>query len=302
MWIRSAVFAALLLFAAPQSATSPPAQARFVGHTTPIPAPAVAAGQTRLVFSSRFLPSEIDLANSGSAGFKWYIRRAWPQVGGPSSANWQQDGWAAFDTNPNTAANYSFNLNGSANVSTTNSISLASAAYNGAGGYVGQVFGGGGYFEVTGSYSVTPSPPGFGQLAIMWHHSINWLLGQTADFIEVDTQEHGNLGPGTNFSTHSGSVHWHTDQFTAPSGHPTGDWISLGCDCTNNSPDMDGKLHTWAWRWKTKAQNGGTGELTFYQDGVLQSTKVAPDVMDTQSYIIYINGTVTVHSIRVFQQ
>lgn len=238
------------------------------------PAPAATWGYNRRTFSSRFNDlSKIDTTNSKVAGFDWYIQNAWPQAQLAPSGNL---GWANMGVNGGSivsgaASNSSF-------FSTANNImSIKDTTANGVAWQlhtccptgtgttlVGQTFSNGGYFECVHSCDPSLALSGMATWPAFWSVDTRWLLGQITRFAELDFFEvfpTSNAAPELDFSVH--------------------DWnlgVNPGTDTFNNTSNKvtpgvtDSVFYTFGTLWVPTTQNGGTGLVQRYFNGVHMSS------------------------------
>lgn len=232
----------------------------FAGSALVVPAAAQAVGfRTQTFFDDFTSGATIDLGLTGNPGFNWYLTNAWPNADQPSG------GWTPFaGVSIATAANTD-----PASISVANSIMTKStgirnvnqgihtAIANGS-TYRGRVFGGGFYCEI--KFAMNPCSSGsdaVGSWPIYWFAPISFLTGNATLFTELDGFE--LFSGGNTLAIHD----WNTGVNPATS--------SVNGNVTWNGGPSDTGFHTYGTLWQTATQGGGTGSVTRYFDGVLQS-------------------------------
>jgi hypothetical protein len=245
----------------------------------PSPAQASSAGFNSLILNSNFTDtSAIDLSSTKNPGYQWYMCSSWPSELNAGVSSPARDNWNTVTTQ--SSSFLSIQTAGSdtflrcTDCSNSYAQTISTARYiTSAPGYVGTVFGPGGYFECRMRFFETSD---YGSFAF-WMNPIENLTGNASFFVEADTMESAG-----SLLTHSGILNWNFN--VSPAQQITGTVL------TDNSGTNDQLFHKWGVLWLTKAQNGGTGVLKFYQDDVLQSTVAAPDVMDTHHYALFLGN------------
>jgi hypothetical protein len=101
------------------------------------PAPAAEVGYTENTYSSNFTASTVDMNETLNRGYKWYIYNLYGRKASPSGIKINGDG--------------SVTLNGDTTGAEGNLMSVAQ--YPGTNAWVGNTFGGGGYFETVMKFS-----------------------------------------------------------------------------------------------------------------------------------------------------
>lgn len=226
------------------------------GLTTP--PQAASAGFHTILFNSNFVSTNsVDLLNSGSATFQWFLRFAWTHSCDVPTEGCS--GWLSFS--PQSGSNLSV-ANGALHSlfgglgSPQSFNNVISAIQNGA-SYTGQVFGPGFYIEGRANWQYTPTgPPG----TALYLFPIDFFLGTTAKFAELDIME-------TFDATHTHQVLIYWDCLTGGTCTPNNLVNQV------NAPSIPvGEFHTWGVRWQTIAQHGGgQGLIDFWMDGVVTS-------------------------------
>ncbi len=198
--------------------------------------------------------STIDTADTGAAGFNWYVHRKWPNAASPFG------NWAGITTQSATPAGDisigSSLLTLSDYPGGSTGLVIQSAVANGA-GYIGHAFGGGGYFEVSMAFnpalalSADPSWPA------IWTTSVEFFVGSATRFAEPDIFE--GFPSGNGFITSIMALH---------------DWDNIGL--VNYKQEFDNNVgsptftsqHRYGMWWIPASKNGGTGIIRRYFDGV----------------------------------
>lgn len=199
--------------------------------------------------------STIDTTNSGAPGFNWYLRTNWPNRTSLTSA-----GAIALDT-PGRG------------ITLTNAQDqgIHTAIYDGAGGYIGKVFGGGGYFEVSAAFN--PALGGTNENFAFWSLGIAHLMVTPqcpTEYIETDFAESFPAG-GTGVTSYQ--VFGHDWTLT---GSP-GSCASTGNSNSNGAPTVPPsglaaptwtQFHRLATVWHVNSI-AGTGTIHRYFDNAL---------------------------------
>lgn len=217
-----------------------------------VPAPAATAGFNTLTFSDEFTSlSTIDMALAKTAGFKWYLSNAWPNAKTPSA------GWTGIDTATDTdPASLSISnsvLTKSTGIANVNQ-GLHTAVANGS-TWRGTAFQGGALIEQRVKFD--PALSATGSWPIAWMTDLRFLTGAISRHTELDLFEYRGA---TTMSIHD----WDMSTNPATDNGNSGNWaVSPGF--------ADANFHTLWTLWLTEAQNGGTGTIQRYMDGVLLS-------------------------------
>lgn len=222
------------------------------------PSQATAFGLTTLTFDDDFLStSTIDLSNTGSPGFNWYLKQAWPNI--PTSAS----PWGAWASATTTSPSV-ISLSGSnivlSSEATGNDVVLSTAcSASNAQGYNGQVFGGqSAYYEFSMATDITnANVQALARDPIGWGVSIDFLTGASNNFCEMDICEIFATGPGTVlplFAIHD----WATNSSTVTANN-----YNTNFSNTLGSPNLN-TLNKYGCRIIVPADNAGTGLVDFY--------------------------------------
>lgn len=240
-----------------------PRGSQYFGGDPNQPTIAATDGFNTNVFYENFQSlNSIDINTSLMKGFKWYTTFGTNSVAAtPACCTIDADGLVFTGTRQT--------VNGGG----TRGNDLVSAGGNGAARGPGWALSPtGGYLEVQMAYSPVyplghPWAPAFwfSDMANSMSSSSGLSCANTGYNIEVDIMEaipndYNNPNAGVNVQT---NVH----ENLGCNGFDSGGHFPGSMPAFN-----DGLMHTYALEWKTQAQNGGTGFLKFYADGVLKST------------------------------
>lgn len=229
--------------------------ASLVPPPSNLPADVATYGFSAVTFNDNFTSlSDIDLTDSGAPGFKWYLRNAWP--------NASQTGYHNIPSSDPTGVVLNSPGNG-VQLSKGSHFNLVTACTDGADGYHGQVFSGGGYFEISMNFNPALANPANPIWPAFWAHDVGCLeFPNRTDFMEPDFFEAYPSGLGT--ITIFMAIH---------------DWAIVGgVNTTNNqnpnyivtlpgSPDLT-QFHRYGTLWVPAARNSETGLVKRYFDGV----------------------------------
>lgn len=219
--------------------------------------PGAAAGEySCVVFSDEFTSlSTIDLTNSQTAGFKWYIAANWPQGGTP----WNSGPTKASDLS---IASSILTINNTQGASFFSEISLNTAyATNLPTGdqFGGNVFNPGFYVEARMKYDPTLAARStYNTDPIFWLLPMPALTHTQNNFIENDVME--AFPQGTGVVNPLTALHDLTISSGANNQNTNYQWDSTGYDLT--------QFHTYGRLWVPAARNGGTGIFQTYIDDV----------------------------------
>jgi hypothetical protein len=221
------------------------------------PGPAVLQNYSHLAFDDEFNSySTIDMSNSHSAGFNWYLQ------------NWFSTG--ATNSNNVTIANGVLELGGG-----TGDAVLVSAFANSSGGATGTVFGSGTYMEA----SIQFNPSGGANASVwpaFWGEAIQHIVPGAAQwagqlngyehFAEVDIMEYMN---GFSSTQYNGAIHDWSGTYSSNG------WQYNIANYGNNIIDVGSidwsAFHTYGLLWVP--QSGNTpGHVTWYFDGQAESS------------------------------
>lgn len=294
-----------------------PANAFWHGAPIVAPSQASAFGYTSLKFNTNTFANQIDLTNSKSAGFQWYLAQAWP-----NSSNYSGTVWRTLATQ----STGGISVSGGA-VTVTNSVSTGNSITTAApvgGSFVGKTFGGGFYLEFTGFF--TAQTPNSGEVAAVWAWPIEFLTGSATKWGEIDGIECTPISAG---DTCSATMYIH--EWTISGGGST--ITDVQCNCGNTSqasPPIShnslGVSQTYGVLWVPSSQNGGTGIIRrYFNNSEIISARqdysptgmpnpapgnAAPangqfSAMDSQNFVLIIGTSstipITISSVRVWQ-
>lgn len=236
------------------------------------PPQAAAARFTRLAFNGVFNHSTVDMSNSHNAGFQWYPYNFFSSSTNVGAINLNSD-----DT---------VTLNGD---TTGPNGELATGCVTSA-GFVGQSFGGGGYFEATLKFNPQDAIdhafagwPSFWTMArehLALEATEQWP-GQVADyshFIEADIFEY-DLYPYTNQrNTYGAGLHDWSGVYTTGAGYPTN--IESQPLCTVKPTTDFTQYHKYGMLW-VPASSTISGHVNFYFDNAEVGNSVSwPQYVD----------------------
>ena len=236
-------------------------------YARPLPAPAAEVGfNTVTMFDDFDSPDTIDVNNALTSNFKWFVTNTCIPQDSP-------DGTQAAGVTQQPA---SVSLNGSILTFSPTANSggwLTSAGYTGVSGsrFVGSLIAPtGGYFEIKMAFDPTKNRPDeftypFTYWPAFWME--DWALSlaindqntASVNRPELDFFEYfGNFGLGAayGFGLHDWTDNIHNVSTIGSAYDPT------------LAPDSWAGMHTYGTRWRTQAQNGGTGLIERYFDGV----------------------------------
>lgn len=211
-------------------------------------------------FSDNFTSlSEVDLADTANAGFNWYLRNAWPN----SLLN-------SYKTLPSSDPT-GVVLNGSGNgfqLSKGSHFNLASACTDGANGFHGRTFSGGGYFECSMNYDPTQALtsdiiwPAFWSLGVAHLEGLGGAVYDELDFYEAFPISNG--ATEANYGAHEWTI-------TGGGSSLTSNSLAFTNVTLPGSPVLT-NFHRYGTLWVPPSKNGGTGLIQRYFDGQLLST------------------------------
>jgi hypothetical protein len=194
--------------------------------------------------------STIDMTNSGAPGFNWYLRTNWPNRTSLTSAS-----TIALDT-----PGRGITLTGA------NDQGIHTAIYDGAGGYIGKIFGGGGYFEV--SVAFNPALGGTNENFAFWSLGTTHLMVTPqcpTEYVETDFSESFPAG-GTAVTQYVVAGHEWTLSGTPGSctgtGNTNSNQIATVPPAAFQVAPTWTQFHRLATVWSV---NSGTGTGTFHR-------------------------------------
>lgn len=215
--------------------------------------------------------SNVDTNDTTASGFKWYLHNAWPNA---SLLSYR----AIASADP---SGIILNSAGQGmQLSKGSHFNLTTACTDGAGGYHGQVFSGGGYFECSMNYNVAQAQSGFAIWPAFWSLGLNHLQNSNiSNYQELDFYEAIPSGTGT-ISEIFGLHDWN---ITSPpsntlSGNGNSSATIGGPGALPGAPTLT-QFHTYSSLWIPSKLNGGTGVIKRFFDGM-------PIASTTQNYSV----------------
>jgi hypothetical protein len=225
------------------------------GYPGGVPAIAGANGLNTLVFFDDFnftfpgsgtVPgnSTIDINNTGSPGYNWYVNPNTPEAK-VDNCGWLLNGWPSTPANEIVVGNSVLTL-GLAN-SSWNNIQTIYTASGGVGNYVGQAFSAAQSFLLEVRMQFSSAGPGTGAGSALGLYNLELYIGQATQWLEIDFYE-------ASYDLYDG-FHYHD---FAPG-------VCTDLVVNQGAPSQDSNWHTYDILYLYNSPTSGT--ITRYYDG-----------------------------------